>query len=222
MKVIAAWKFCLAAVLSAALAACATCEPKPNLGQYKSQLIEWHTSGGYDRCFAAEAAKAQAWLRHVSKTSRGNSKIAVVFDIDETALSNWPYLLETGFDLNRETFGAWSQSVGALPLPPVLELYREAITSGFSVFFISGRYESMRATTERELQKAGYAKWNGLYLLPPSYPDRSVIPFKSGVRQALESQGYRIVLNIGDQWSDLEGGNAQRDFKLPNPYYFIP
>jgi acid phosphatase len=29
------------------------------------------------------------------------------------------------------------------------------------------------------------------------------------------------AVNIGDQESDLDGGHADRDFKLPNPFYFI-
>jgi len=32
-------------------------------------------------------------------------------------------------------------------------------------------------------------------------------------------QGYAIVVNIGDQMSDLDGGFAERTFKLPNPFY---
>jgi hypothetical protein len=30
------------------------------------------------------------------------------------------------------------------------------------------------------------------------------------------------VANFGDQFSDLSGGFAKRDFKVPNPMYFIP
>jgi len=30
------------------------------------------------------------------------------------------------------------------------------------------------------------------------------------------------VANVGDQLSDLAGGHAGRDFKLPNPFYHIP
>lgn len=212
----------MAVALAVLLAACATCEPRPNLGVYRDKLIAWHISGGYDRCFAAEAEKAGTWLRRAIKASGPDAKIAVVFDIDETVLSNWPYLLERAFAINPETFAGWSQSVGALPLQPSLELYREATAAGVSIFFVTGRPESMRATTERELRNAGYAKWAALYMLPPSYKDRSVVPFKSGTRQAIASQGYRIVLNIGDQWSDLEGGEAEKAFKLPNPYYYIP
>jgi hypothetical protein len=33
--------------------------------------------------------------------------------------------------------------------------------------------------------------------------------------------GYDIVVNAGDQESDLEGGHADRAFKLPNPFYFV-
>jgi len=30
------------------------------------------------------------------------------------------------------------------------------------------------------------------------------------------------VLNVGDQWSDLQGGYADRTLKLPNPTYYLP
>lgn len=52
--------------------------------------------------------------------------------------------------------------------------------------------------------------------------DKSVIPYKSSTRKMIQEKGYTIVVNIGDQFSDLAGGYAERVFKLPNPYYFIP
>jgi predicted secreted acid phosphatase len=48
------------------------------------------------------------------------------------------------------------------------------------------------------------------------------ILYKSGVRAHIESLGYEIVGNFGDQFSDLEGGFADKTFKLPNPNYFLP
>ena len=30
------------------------------------------------------------------------------------------------------------------------------------------------------------------------------------------------MLNVGDQWSDLQGGYADRVLKLPNPTYYLP
>lgn len=45
--------------------------------------------------------------------------------------------------------------------------------------------------------------------------------YKSGERAEIEADGYRIIANVGDQESDLQGGHADRAFKLPNPFYFI-
>jgi predicted secreted acid phosphatase len=46
--------------------------------------------------------------------------------------------------------------------------------------------------------------------------------YKSGTRAYIESQGYDIVGNFGDQFSDLTGGFADKTFKMPNPNYFLP
>ena len=48
------------------------------------------------------------------------------------------------------------------------------------------------------------------------------IQYKSGTRAYIESLGYEIVANFGDQFSDLKGGFADRTFKMPNPNYFLP
>ena len=50
----------------------------------------------------------------------------------------------------------------------------------------------------------------------------ATIPYKSGTRAYIESQGYDIVANFGDQWSDLLGGFADKTFKMPNPNYYLP
>ncbi len=48
------------------------------------------------------------------------------------------------------------------------------------------------------------------------------IQYKSGTRAYIESEGYEIVANFGDQWSDLLGGFADKTFKMPNPNYYLP
>lgn len=48
------------------------------------------------------------------------------------------------------------------------------------------------------------------------------IQYKSGTRAYIESQGYTIVADFGDQFSDLEGGFADKTFKMPNPNYYLP
>ena len=54
---------------------------------------------------------------------------------------------------------------------------------------------------------------------PASCP---TIQYKSGTRAYIESQGYDIVGDFGDQFSDLEGGFANKTFKMPNPNYYLP
>jgi predicted secreted acid phosphatase len=48
------------------------------------------------------------------------------------------------------------------------------------------------------------------------------IQYKSGTRAYIESQGYDIVADFGDQFSDLQGGFADKTFKMPNPNYYLP
>ena len=48
------------------------------------------------------------------------------------------------------------------------------------------------------------------------------IQYKSGTRAYIESKGYDIVADLGDQFSDLEGGYADKVFKMPNPNYYLP
>lgn len=50
----------------------------------------------------------------------------------------------------------------------------------------------------------------------------ATIQYKSGTRAYIESQGYDIVANFGDQYSDLLGGFADKTFKMPNPNYYLP
>lgn len=110
------------------------------------------------------------------------------------------------------------------PIQPTLDLYRLARQKGYQVFFITGRADTPanRRITEDNLRKAGYDNWKALYLKPVTYNQLSVVPYKSGARKKITEAGFRIVLNVGDQYSDLEGGYSERVLKLPNPFYFIP
>ena len=50
----------------------------------------------------------------------------------------------------------------------------------------------------------------------------TTIHYKSATRAYIESLGYEIVANFGDQYSDFTGGFEDRTFKMPNPNYFLP
>lgn len=51
----------------------------------------------------------------------------------------------------------------------------------------------------------------------------TTVEYKANTRKHIEQDlGYDVVLNIGDQFSDLIGGYADRAVKLPNPTYYLP
>lgn len=49
----------------------------------------------------------------------------------------------------------------------------------------------------------------------------TVVAFKGPARGEIEKQGYKIIANVGDQSSDLNGGFSGQNFNVPNPFYFI-
>jgi acid phosphatase len=200
----------------------------PNLAEAKRQVSEYVDSGRYEADIAGVAEQARAFLE--SRTPRGG-KLAIVVDIDETALSNLPsirandygFIIAGPCDLPRGPCGlfTWIGMARAEPIKPVLALVRLARERGVAVFFLTGRPERLRAATEANLRAAGY-EWTGLLLKPDDLTTKSAADFKAPERKKLQDQGYTVIVNIGDQMSDLDGGFAERTYKLPNPFYFIP
>jgi acid phosphatase len=79
----------------------------------------------------------------------------------------------------------------------------------------------VRQPTTENLQEQGFKDWDGL-ILKPDASTQTTVAYKSGARAGIEQQGYRIIANVGDQYSDLAGGHEDKAFKLTNPFYFLP
>ena len=106
-------------------------------------------------------------------------------------------------------------------LAPTVALVRRARELGVAVFFVTGRPPELREATERNLREQGY-EWDGVVLQPAGASFASAVDFKAPERKRIAERGYTILLSMGDQQSDLDGGYAERTFKLPNPVYFLP
>jgi predicted secreted acid phosphatase len=147
-------------------------------------------------------------------------RLALVLDIDETTLSNY-----SAIEADNFTFGTHSQNeavdeVGTA-IAPTKRLFDDAKARGIAVFFITGRGEAVRAPTEHNLAREGFTGYQQLVLKPAGFSGTTV-KYKSGAQEAIEQQGYKIVANVGDQYSDLAGGHAALAFKYANPFYFLP
>ncbi|XP_058743611.1 stem 28 kDa glycoprotein-like [Vicia villosa] len=149
-----------------------------------------------------------------------------VFDIDETALSNLPYYAKHGFGIepaNVTSFNEWVSLGEAPALPETLKLYNKLLARGVKIVFLTGRLLRQRDITEKNLKLAGYHTFEKLILKDKSiYQGKTAVTYKSAERKKLEEEGYRIIGNIGDQWSDILGTNTgARTFKLPDPLYYL-
>jgi hypothetical protein len=174
-------------------------------GELVSSLRAYYESGEYEADLTAVDGAAESYL---------NAHLTT----DETSLSNYKGLLASGF--TAAGLATTSVTGTATAIAPTLALYRDAIAHHVAVFFITGRPSEIQSITEENLRDVGYDEgWSGLYFKPAEADTEA---FKSSTRQTIDKDGYRIVVNVGDQQSDLDGGYAKQGFKLPDPFYYIP
>jgi len=204
----------------AALAVLAGCAGPTNLYVQKQALIHYHDSGPYDADVQRVADRAMNHIR--KRAASGQTNLAVVLDIDDTAISTWGRLVQEDFARKDEMFVAWINTHVDPPIAPILHLYQESQRLGVKVFFVTGRRTALAERTRITLAGAGYVNPDAIYFRPESDREKSLAPFKTNVRQEITRQGYQIIANLGDQDSDLAGGYAERVFKVPNPFYYTP
>ncbi len=205
----------------------AQAERIPNLETLKKELKQYHdctcTCGCWTHDQDVQADRAMAFLRQRAAHRRGQEKLALILDIDETALSNYPEFDGADFAYNKPVWDAWIEAAQATAIPGTLRLYKEAQRLGVNVIFITGRDEAQRGATERNLRAQGFDHWQELAMRPTDHGSQTVGEFKQIARRQVVAKGYTLALNVGDQWSDLKGKpEAEFSVKYPDPYYFIP
>lgn len=186
--------------------------------------IKYHDSGCYQKDLKKVINQAKAYIltqAEANQKLKTPQRLAVIFDIDETVLSNYQIMQTLHFEPNGKNLRKFLLMGNDPALLPSLELYNLAKSHNISVFFITGRDELMHHATIVNLLKAGFQDWSGIYFRPFHYNKKSIVPFKSSIRQRIEKMGFTIIASIGDQESDYLGGHTRRGFKLPNPYYHI-
>ena len=226
-------------------------DPLPNFGVERYKLLEYGDCTGDSGCYWADLdaqykrAEAELAKEIAAKkpgggvpsqlAGRGAEKLAIVMDIDETTLTNYCEMLREDFGYIAALFSGWETSPdAAMAIPGALRVFNEARAAGIAVFFITGRpgvrdnsarRENADETgaTAKNLATAGFHGWEGLTLRNGSERTMATIEFKSEERRRIVQKGYRILMSLGDQWSDLLGDpQADVSIKLPNPFYFIP
>lgn len=197
----------------------------PNLSLIKKEIESYHDSGTYEKELTQAIMQAHQYIvNQIEANNQRQTKkqLALILDIDETSLSNYDKLVRRSFVGNQSEIHQEILAANSTPIKPMLSLYQDALTRGIKIFFVTGRSQSECGATETNLLNAGYKNWAGLYCKPDDYSLPSIVTFKAKTRELINKQGYTIIATIGDQYSDLLGGFAQKEFKLPNPFYYLP
>jgi HAD superfamily, subfamily IIIB (Acid phosphatase) len=164
-------------------------EPTPNLGKLKTQLRAYHDCTASRGCYVAElnrqSDRAISILQRRVAKAKSGEKLALVLDIDETALSSWDEQMQDDFGFIARDWNEWASQPQAPVIAGTLRLYNEAQKNNVSVFFITGRADTLEAVTSENLKKAGYDHWARLALRGPHTPEQTVTEYKSGERKRL-------------------------------------
>ena len=215
-------------------------EPLENFGVERYRLAEYGECTGDTGCYWADLdtqyKRAQAELAKQLAAKKPGEKLAIVMDIDETTLTNYCEMRREDFGFIAPIAHQWEMSPeDATAIPGALRLFNQAREAGLAVFFITGRMgkpdprvQSIgsgdeTAATAKNLEAAGFHGWAGLRLRNGNENQMPTIAYKTQERRKIVADGYRILMSVGDQWSDLLGDpQAGISVKLPNPFYFLP
>ena len=141
---------------------------------------------------AAVMAGSKGVIRARLTTRQPDEQLAVNFDIDNTVLASY-------YD-------------GGGAIPKMLKLARFLERRGVAVLFNTGRLASLRASTNRQLERNGFPV-DGLCLRAQGRP----LAFgKQRCRDLFIARGYTLIANVGNNDTDFEGDGYERAYRLPD------
>ena len=202
-----------------------------------SGVYQASATSPYAKDLARIDASAKKYIDEAARKHHKGAKPAVVFDIDDTLLLSLDYEKKNNYGYSSATWAAYVAQANRPEVFGTPELVKYAASKGVTVFYNSGLKESQRTYAVDNLKKVGAdvnLDADHMFLKdadnPPSYLSSCATPgtwtcttvqYKSGTRKHIEDLGYNIIANFGDQYSDLDGGYADKTYKIPNPTYFV-
>jgi hypothetical protein len=213
-----------------------------NLGQIKTEILEYYgdveDEEGHHHA-SPDSAWAKDTARQVREARRDLQRAldqdvrnpAIVLDVDDTSELTFGHNADHDFGYDPELFDEAIKNGEFPAIEPTVEFANFAAQNGVKVFFVTGRHEELRTVTLKNLANGGFPEPTEAVLKPDENPpdwlpcglECETVEYKSSARKHIEdAHDVTIVVNMGDQLTDLEGGHAENTVKLPNPMYFIP
>jgi len=187
-----------------------------NLDSLKNDLRDYYSSGRYYNEITTCANNAKAIInKYIGQTNK-----TIVIDIDETMISEWSIMQKYDFGWFDADITEAQYCVDFPAFQCIVDLVDYCMANGIAVNILSSRRQKYEQYTLELLGNAGYQNYTDL-LLRPTDDTGTIQDYKIEQRQKIISSGYDIIVNIGDQQSDLDGGYADCTIKIPNPFYLI-
>ena len=188
-----------------------------HLSAAKERVIAYYESGAYTSELNRLVDNAIDYFQCIPKTDNAT----IIFDVDDTVLSDYPDLKSISFGYIPKLSHQWVLEADLPAIKPVKKLYDYLVGRGFQIIFLTGRHHDEYEPTIKNLIREGFNTFEKLITRSPEEKKLTARTYKSARRKQLTQQGYAIVGCIGDQWSDLKGGNCGYTLKLPNYHYTI-
>lgn len=184
-----------------------------NLSESKQNVANYYESGAYELDLEEALKPAFSKLK-----DSYHKNAAIVFDVDETILSNYNYIKSIDFGYEKDLWDVYLEESNAEPIDKTVKLYEKALESGLSVVFLTARNSESCKDTYDNLVNSGITEFDTLICKGPEFQN-SHSHFKETERKRLVEKGYDIVMCVGDQETDLTGENTGVKIKLPNKLY---
>lgn len=209
--------------LAIALAALAGCQPaaEPAAEPDVHPGILWALDSAEFEALAMQVYRAagddleakvsdRSWSALPGQTDAADLPPAIIFDVDETVVSNAAFQVTLVPPFRDEDLNAWNDANEATPIPGVAEFARRARELGVELWFVtnrpcmpdeaSGEACPQKAVTTQDIVEAGIPVSQDRVML--SYEQPGWNKEKKNRRDVI-AEDYRVIMLIGDDLGDF-------------------
>lgn len=186
-----------------------------NLTTAKDLVKNYYEDGQFNKELDEIIADAKKQFEKVKLKTNS----AVIFDVDDTVLLNYEGSKKMGYGYVNNMVDEWVSTAQVPAIPQVKDLYDYLLQKNVKVIFLTGRFHDEYEYTFHNLVNEGFTTFDTLIVRRLEEQKLPAVEFKSNVRTALTQQGYDIIGNVGDQWTDLKGPYSGIKVKIPNYIY---
>ena len=145
----------------------------------------------------------------IAKKRNPKRKLAIITDLDETALDNSDYYAEQlllGREYDGESWKAFTALGKAKAVPGAVSFFKTADLNKVRIAYLSNRKTDELVGTLANLRALGFPQADSAHLLL-----KTTTSSKEERRRSLQAQGYEVLLLLGDNLNDFEQEFEKQD-----------